>query len=88
MRPANPIQAFAVNPDPSESDLRPIERALLPDQLGESGKTGAFIQQRDDYADLVRGRPIFHWFVFAALVVLLAESLFQLYARRVAARTQ
>ncbi len=86
MRPANPIQAFAVNPDPNESDLRPIERTLLPDQLGDTGKKGAFIQQREDYADLVRGRPIFHWFVFAALVALLAESLFQLYARRVAAR--
>jgi hypothetical protein len=86
MRPERPLHAYAVNTDPSESDLRAIDRALLPQELGERGQKGYFVEQLDDYADLVRGRPVFHWFVIGALALLVAETLFQLYFRSAAAR--
>jgi hypothetical protein len=86
MRPDRPLHAFAVNPDPNESDLRAIDRNLLPQELGERGQKGFFVEQRDDYADLIRGRPIFHWFLIGGLIFLVIETLFQLYVRRAAAR--
>jgi hypothetical protein len=87
MRPERPLHAYAVNSDPAESDLRPIDRNLLPQELGERGQKGFFVDQREDYEDLVRGRPIFHWFVIAGLALLAVETLFQLYVRLVATRS-
>ncbi len=76
------LHAYGINPPPDESDLRPIDRALLPDNLGARGQQGFFVAGREDFEDLVRGRPIFHWFIFAALAALIAESAFQLFVRR------
>jgi len=87
MRPERPLHAYAVNTDPTESDLRAIDRNLLPQELGERGQKGYFVEEREDYADLIRGRPIFHWFVIGALALLVCETLFQLYVRQTAART-
>ena len=76
------LSAFAVNGSPEESDLRPIDRALLPEQLGEKGQKGYFVEGREDFADLVRGRPIFHWLVLAGVALLVIELAFQAFIKR------
>ncbi len=77
LRGAKLLHAYAVNPSPEESDLRPIDRALLPEQLGESGRKGFFVEGRADFDDLVLGKPVFHWFVLAAVALLMVEIAFQ-----------
>jgi hypothetical protein len=84
MRGASFLHAFAVNASPDESDLREIDRALLPDQLGENGEKGYFVEGRHDFEQAAGGLHVFHWFVFAALALLLAETAFQLLVRRTA----
>ncbi|HYR57594.1 MAG TPA: hypothetical protein VEO95_03145, partial [Chthoniobacteraceae bacterium] len=79
--------AYAVNPSADESDLRPIDRALLPGQLSEKGQRGYFVAGREDFDDLVLGKPVFHWFVLAAVALLVIELLFQLFIRRAAKTT-
>ncbi len=86
MRSAKLLHAYAVNPTSEESDLRPIDRALLPEQLGERGQRGYFVAGREDFGDLVLGKPIFHWFILAALALLLAELLVQFLVARPARR--
>ncbi len=86
MRGAKLLHSYAVNPPPDESDLRPIDRALLPEQLTEKGQTGFFVQGHDDFENLILGKPIFHWFVLAAVVLLLVEILFQLFIQRAASK--
>jgi len=76
------LHAYAVNASPDESDLRPIDRSLLPDQLGERGQHGFFVEGRQDFEDAVKGRQIFHWFIYAGLALLMAEQSFQLLLRR------
>ena len=76
------LHAYGVNAPPDESDLRPIDRAMLPDSLDAHGQQGFFVDGRADFEDLVRGRPIFHWFISGALGLLLIESVFQLLLRR------
>ncbi len=78
------LAAFAVNGNPEESDLRPIDRALLPEQLGEHGQKGYFVEGREDFSNLVHGRPIFHWLVLGGLSLLLLELAFQFYVKRAA----
>jgi hypothetical protein len=75
--------AFAVNPDPDEADLRPVDPSHLPAQLA-TGQDSAFVGQQKDYEELALGRPLFHWFLFAGLVVLLMELALQLTFRRLA----
>jgi hypothetical protein len=87
MRGGKLLHAYAVNPSPEESDLRPIDRALLPEQLVEKGQRGFFVEGRNDFDDLVLGKPIFHWFVLAAVALLVFELLFQLLLRRPAKTT-
>lgn len=82
------FNAFAVNASPDESDLRPIDRTLLPDQLGERGQQGYFVEGREDFADLVHGRPIFHWLVLAGIILLLIELAFQAFIMRAVSRTK
>jgi hypothetical protein len=78
------LHSYAVNPPPDESDLRPIDRALLPEQLSEKGQAGFFVEGHEDFENLIRGKPIFHWFVLAAVALLLIEILFQLFLLRTA----
>jgi Aerotolerance regulator N-terminal/von Willebrand factor type A domain len=80
------LHAYAVNPPPDESDLRPIDRTLLPEQLGEKGQRGFFVQGREDFENLILGKPVFHWFVLAAVVLLLVELAFQFFIHRTAAK--
>jgi hypothetical protein len=76
------LQAFAVNPPAEESDLRPLDSTQLAKQTG--ARTGYLVGGREDLNDLVRGRPLWHWFILAATCVLVVELLFQLWVRRAA----
>jgi len=76
------LHCYAVNPPPEESDLRPIDRALLPERLGEKGINGYFVQGHEDFQDLILGKPIFHWFILAAAALLLAETALQFFVQR------
>ena len=86
MRGGRLLHAYAVNPPADESDLRPIDRSLLPEQLGEKGQKGYFVAGRQDFDDLVLGKPIFHWFILAAVVMLVIELAFQFYLQRAATK--
>jgi hypothetical protein len=77
MRGEKLLHAYAVNPSPEESDLRPIDRALLPEQLDENGRRGYFVAGREDFGDLVMGKPVFHWFILAAVALLAVELVVQ-----------
>jgi hypothetical protein len=80
------LHAYAVNPPPEESDLRPIDRALLPERLGEAGRNGYFVQGREDFENLILGKPIFHWFILAAAALLVVETAFLFFVQRSAVR--
>ena len=80
------LHAYAVNPPPDESDLRPIDRTLLPEQLNEKGQRGFFVQGREDFENLILGKPVFHWFILAAVVLLLVELAFQFFIHRTASK--
>ncbi|MCW1884126.1 BatA and WFA domain-containing protein [Luteolibacter flavescens] len=69
------LLAFAVNPDPRESDLRSIDPAVLPDRAGGSNSGAAYVGETADYGVLLRGRPVFHWFLLGALGLLLVEAM-------------
>ncbi len=86
MRGGKLLHAYAVNPPPDESDLRPIDRALLPERLDEKGQKGFFVAGRQDFEDLILGRPIFHWFVLAAVAMLVVELAFQFFLQRAATK--
>ncbi|MCW1923727.1 BatA and WFA domain-containing protein [Luteolibacter arcticus] len=69
------LLAFAVNPDPRESDLRSIDPAVLPDRAGGSNPGATYVGETADYGILLRGRPVFHWFLLGALGLLLIEAI-------------
>jgi hypothetical protein len=73
--------AFAVNAATDQSDLRPIDKSILPTEFAENHEAH-LVSGGDNYDELARGRPIFQRFIFAALVVLLLESGFQFFIRR------
>jgi len=75
--------AFAVNPDPDESDLRPLDKTHLPTELAAGQKAG-FVEGQKEYEQIARGQPIVHWLILAALAVVLLELLLQLAFRRLA----
>lgn len=76
-----PTQAYGVNPSPDEADLRAVDKEMLPAQLPDA-QQAHFVAGAEDYEDLAKGRPIFHWFVYGAVVFLLIETGFQLLVRR------
>ncbi len=86
IRSSRLVHAYAVNPPPDESDLRPIDRTLLPEQLGEKGQRGFFVAGREDFENLILGKPVFHWFILAAVVLLLVELAFQFFIQRTTAK--
>jgi len=71
------VRTFAVNPDPAESDLAPApERAVLdafPAGRARTLRPGAELAKRVREARY--GRELWAWFVIAALVLLVAESI-------------
>ncbi len=76
-----PLYAFGVNPSAEEADLRPMDRAALPKEFA-ANRQAFFVSGSEDYEQLAKGRPIFHWFLLAACCVLLLESGFQWLIRR------
>jgi len=86
MRTTRLLHSYAVNPPPDQSDLRPIDRSLLPEQLSEKGQTGFFVQGHEDFENLILGKPIFHWFILAAVFMLLIEVLLQFLLQRAATK--
>lgn len=68
------LLAFAVNTDADQSDLRTMDPAVLPDRAGGVRREASFVGGTTDYSMLLRGRPVFHWFVLAALGFLLIEG--------------
>lgn len=79
-----PLYAFGINTSADEADLRPIEKDALPKEFAASHETH-FVAGADDFDELARGRPIFHWFILAGVAVLVFESVFQFFLRRRAA---
>jgi hypothetical protein len=75
--------SFGVNPSPDESDLRQVDKQVLPDTLKE-GQQGRFVAGQEDYESLAFGRPVFHLCIFAALALLILELGFQLLVKRLA----
>lgn len=79
-----PVYAFGVNPATDQSDLRPIDKSLLPTEFSDHHEAH-FVAGSTDYDELAKGRPIFHWFVLGALAFLLLESGYQFLIRGKAA---
>ena len=77
----NPLYAFGINPATDQSDLRPIDKSSLPTEFADNHQAH-FVAGSEDYDELARGQPIFHWFVLGALAFLLLESGFQFFIRR------
>lgn len=75
--------AWAVNPDPEESDLRRVDLAQLPTR--GAGERGNFLAGQGDYEELARGRPLAVWLLLGAVGLLFLELGFQLWLRRLAA---
>lgn len=68
------LLSFAVNPDPEQSDLRVMDPSVLPDRAGGENTSASFVGNTTDYQLLLRGKPVFHWFILAALAFLLIEG--------------
>ncbi len=83
LRSARSIYSFGVNPSPDESDLRQVDKQLLPDSVKE-GQQAHFVAGQEDYENLILGRPIFHYFVFAGIILLILELGFQLLIKKLA----
>jgi hypothetical protein len=76
-----PAYAFGINPATDQSDLRPMDKNLLPTEFSDHHEARV-LAGADDYDTLAHGRPIFHYLIFAALGFLLLESGFQYLIRR------
>ncbi|MEM1085069.1 MAG: VWA domain-containing protein [Verrucomicrobiota bacterium] len=69
------VLAFAVNPDTQESDLRSLDPKVLPQRASGQGVDKATaMNPLGDFAEILNGRPAFHWFVLLALLFLVFES--------------
>ncbi|MEW6306076.1 MAG: VWA domain-containing protein [Verrucomicrobiota bacterium] len=79
-----PLYAFGVNASAEESDLRAVDKSLLPEQL-PGGQAGHFVQGQEDFRNLIQGEPVFHYFIYAVLCLLLVELALQLAFKRLAA---
>jgi hypothetical protein len=78
-----PLYAFGINPATEESDLRPIDKTLLPTEFSDNHEAH-LVAGKEDYDELAKGRPVFHWFVLGALAFLVLETGFQHFIRRTA----
>jgi len=79
-----PAYAFGVNAAAGQSDLRPMDKSILPTEFSDQHEAH-LVAGSEDYDELAKGRPIFHWLVLGALAVLLLETGFQFLIRRRAA---
>lgn len=78
--------AFAINTPPDEADLRSVDLNLLPRRLG-ANQSGHFVEGLGDFNALNSGRPLFHYFLFGVISLLLLELTFQILFRRLARTT-
>jgi len=76
---------LAANIAPAESDLRVLEGGIAPQQAQQDAISASQIAAGTDYQELVRGASVFHWFVWAALLLLALETLLQTKIRRTVA---
>lgn len=67
------LLGFAVNTDAAQSDLRAMDPTVLPDRA--AGRAADFLDGTQDYARVLRGLPIAHWFLLAALGFFFLEGL-------------
>jgi len=79
-----PLYAFGINPSAEEADLRPIDKEVLPKEFA-ADRDAHFVAGAEAFEELAKGRPLFHWFITAALGFLLMESGFQFLLRKVTA---
>jgi hypothetical protein len=84
LRSSRGLYSFGVNASPDESDLRQVDKQLLPDSVKE-GQQAHFIAGQDDYQNLIQGRPVFHYFLLGGLAVLSLELGCQVLIKRWAA---
>ncbi len=78
-----PVALLAANVSPAESDLRILPPDVAPQQAKADAIQGAFgLGAGADYHELSHGRPVYHWFIFAALMALAIETLLQIKVRR------
>ena len=73
------LYSFAVNCNPEESDLRPMDL----DQLQTSSDAQTFkVEGKEQYEELKAGQKVFHWFLLACITLMFCELfLFQLFRR-------
>lgn len=76
---------LAANIAPEESDLRVLEGGVAAKQAQQDSVSANQIAAGADYLELARGASVFHWFVWAALGMLVIETLLQTKIRRTAA---
>jgi hypothetical protein len=76
-----PACVFGVNPATDQSDLRLMDKTLLPAEFADEHEAH-LVAGAEDYDALAHGRPVFHWLVFGALAFLVLESGFQFFSRR------
>jgi hypothetical protein len=76
-----PAYAFGINAATDQSDLRPLDKQLLPTEFADHHEAH-LVSGGEDYEALAHGRPIYHWLVLGGMAVLLLESGFQLLIRR------
>jgi hypothetical protein len=81
LRTPQTLYAFGVNPTTTESDLRPIDKSLLSTKFSDNHEVHS-IAGSENYDELAKGHPIFHWFVLGALAFLLLETGAQFLFRR------
>lgn len=74
---------FAVNSPAAETDLRQIDQKELPRFFDHEDQNAHFIEGATDFRHIADGRPIFHWFLFGAVLFLLLETGFQGLVKRV-----
>lgn len=72
--PTEDLLCFAVNVSVEESDLRSMNPSVLPQRAGGHEASTHSSDQSADYAVMLRGRPVYHWFVLGALGILLLEG--------------
>ena len=61
-------------PDPTSPTSATMDPAVLPDRAGSEHPEASFVGGTTDYSLLLRGSPVFHWFLLAALAFLLIEG--------------
>ncbi len=76
---------LASNIAADESDLRTLEGNMAAQQAGQDAVNATQLTAGTDYLELARGISVFHWFIWAALLLLVLETLLQTKIRRTVA---